>query len=77
MPYTTFIAVILLPITFFVLWRTSFGLRTRSCGEAPHAEAPEPGSVAPALQLSTQQFEALALGLPWQRLGELATIRRC
>ena len=39
--------------------------------------APEPGSVAPALQLSTQQFEALALGLPWQRLGELATIRRC
>ena len=39
--------------------------------------APEAGSVAPALQLSTQQFEALALGLPWQRLGELATIRRC
>jgi hypothetical protein len=39
--------------------------------------APEPDSVAPALQLSTQQFEALALGLPWQRLGELATIRRC
>lgn len=38
---------------------------------------PEAGSVAPALQLSTQQFEALTLGLPWQRLGELATIRRC
>jgi transposase len=38
---------------------------------------PEAGSTAPALQLSTQQFEALALGLPWQRLGELATIRRC
>ena len=37
----------------------------------------EPGSVAPALQLSAQQFEALALGLPWQRLGELSTIRRC
>jgi transposase len=34
---------------------------------------PEAGSAAPALQLSTQQFEALALGLPWQRLGELAT----
>lgn len=38
--------------------------------------APEAGSVAPALELSAQQFEALALGLPW-RLGELATIRRC
>ena len=38
---------------------------------------PEAGSTAPALQLSTQQFEALVLGLPWQRLGELATIRRC
>lgn len=32
---------------------------------------------APALQLSAQQFEALALGLPWHRLGELSTIRRC
>jgi hypothetical protein len=36
----------------------------------------EPGS-APALQLSAQQFEALALWLPWQRLGELSTIRHC
>jgi transposase len=37
----------------------------------------EPGSAAPALQLSAQQFEALQLGLPWQRLSELSTIRRC
>lgn len=37
----------------------------------------EPGSAAAALQLSAQQFEALTLGLPWQRLGELSTIRRC
>jgi transposase len=37
----------------------------------------EPGSAAPAVQLSAQQFEALALGLPWQRLGELSSIRRC
>ena len=36
-PYTTVIAVVLLPVTFFVLWRTSFGLRLRSCGEAPYA----------------------------------------
>ena len=33
-------------------------------------------AAAPALQLSAQQFEALALGLPWQRLGELSTITR-
>ena len=37
----------------------------------------EPSSAAAALQLSAQQFEALALGLPWQRLGELSAIRRC
>lgn len=37
----------------------------------------DPGSAAPALQLSAQQFEALTLGLPWQRLGELSAIRRC
>lgn len=36
-PYTTFIAVLLLPITFYLLWRTAFGLRLRSCGEAPWA----------------------------------------
>ena len=38
--------------------------------------AREPGSVTPALQLSAQQFEALALGLPWQRLGEFSAICR-
>ena len=35
--YTTVIAIVLLPITFFLLWRTAFGLRLRSCGEAPYA----------------------------------------
>ena len=34
-------------------------------------------AAAPALQLSAQQFEALALGLPWQRLGEFDVISRC
>jgi hypothetical protein len=37
----------------------------------------EPGSAGPAMQLTAYQFEALALGLPWQRLGELSAIRRC
>ncbi|MDM0008840.1 IS66 family insertion sequence element accessory protein TnpB [Variovorax sp. J22G73] len=34
-----------------------------------------PGQAA-TLQLSAQQFEALAVGLPWQRLGELSVISR-
>ena len=34
------------------------------------------GFAAP-LQLTAQQFDALALGLPWQRLGELSVISRC
>ena len=28
------------------------------------------------LQLTAQQFEALTIGLPWQRLGELSLITR-
>lgn len=37
---------------------------------------PAGGCAAPALQLTAQQFDALALGLPWQRLGELSVISR-
>lgn len=39
---------------------------------------PLPGdaSAAAALQLTAAQFEALTIGLPWQRLGELSTITR-
>jgi simple sugar transport system permease protein len=33
----TIIAVLLVPLTFWVLWRTAFGLRLRSCGENPKA----------------------------------------
>lgn len=31
------LAVLLLPLTFFILWRTAFGLRLRSAGENPWA----------------------------------------
>jgi transposase len=34
------------------------------------------GGTAPALQLSQVQFEALVIGLPWQRLPELQVISR-
>ncbi|WP_026402607.1 ABC transporter permease [Actinomadura rifamycini] len=33
----TAVALLLIPLSFFVLWRTSFGLRVRSCGEDPYA----------------------------------------
>jgi simple sugar transport system permease protein len=33
----TIVAVLLVPISYLVLWRTKFGLRLRSCGEAPGA----------------------------------------
>jgi simple sugar transport system permease protein len=33
----TVLAVALVPISYFLLWRTSFGLRLRSCGESPYA----------------------------------------
>lgn len=35
--WLTVIAVLLVPLTYWVLWRTPFGLRLRSCGENPHA----------------------------------------
>ncbi|WP_375496906.1 ABC transporter permease [uncultured Jatrophihabitans sp.] len=33
----TIIALLTIPLTWFLLWRTSFGLRLRSCGENPDA----------------------------------------
>ncbi|MFD5575645.1 ABC transporter permease, partial [Streptomyces cadmiisoli] len=33
----TIVALLLIPATWWVLWRTSFGLRLRSCGENPIA----------------------------------------
>jgi simple sugar transport system permease protein len=33
----TIIALLLIPLTWFLMWRTSFGLRLRSCGENPTA----------------------------------------
>jgi general nucleoside transport system permease protein len=33
----TILAILLVPLTFYVLWRTAFGLRLRSCGESPTA----------------------------------------
>jgi simple sugar transport system permease protein len=35
--WLTLIALLLVPLTWFILWRTVFGLRLRSCGENPTA----------------------------------------
>ena len=35
--WVTVLAFLLIPATLFVLWRTRFGLRLRSCGENPYA----------------------------------------
>lgn len=35
--YVTMIAVAMVPLSFFILWKTAFGLRLRSAGEAPTA----------------------------------------
>ncbi|NDU73306.1 ABC transporter permease [Actinomadura sp. DSM 109109] len=37
MSLLTLLALLLVPASFFVLWRTAFGLRVRSCGEDPYA----------------------------------------
>jgi len=33
----TILMILMFPLSWFVLWRTSFGLRLRSCGESPSA----------------------------------------
>lgn len=35
--WITIIAILLFPLTYWLLWRTAFGLRLRSCGESPVA----------------------------------------
>ncbi|MQY07390.1 ABC transporter permease [Actinomadura macrotermitis] len=37
MSLLTLVAILLVPVSVFVLWRTAFGLRIRSCGEDPYA----------------------------------------
>jgi simple sugar transport system permease protein len=37
--YVTILAIICLIGSWWILWRTAFGLRLRSCGEAPYAAA--------------------------------------
>jgi general nucleoside transport system permease protein len=36
-PAFTLLAILLVPLSYFLLWRTAFGLRLRACGERPVA----------------------------------------
>lgn len=49
--------------------------RRLHAGRFEWASAPAAGTAA-ALQLTAQQFQALVVGLPWQRLPELEVISR-
>ncbi|WP_084961578.1 ABC transporter permease [Thermoactinospora rubra] len=35
--YFTIVAILLVPLTYWILWKTAFGLRLRACGERPVA----------------------------------------
>lgn len=37
MSWLTLLAILIVPAATLLLWKTSFGLRLRSCGESPHA----------------------------------------
>ena len=51
--YITILAVLLLVVTWWVLWRSSFGLRLRSCGEAPYA--------AESLGVNVYKYKSIAV----------------
>lgn len=51
--YVTILAILLVVATWWVLWRTPFGLRLRSCGEAPYA--------AESLGVNVYRYKAIAV----------------
>ena len=55
---------------------SSLGQWTAIAGQAGAAGGAQTGAGGAALQLTAPQFEALVVGLPWQRLGELQVIQR-
>ena len=68
----TLVAIALVPISYVLLWRTKFGLRLRSCGEAP--------SAAESLGVNVYRMKYLAViisggfaGLGGAFLAEVAT----
>ena len=60
-PWTVVIAVSLVPLSAFVLWKTRFGLRLRSAGENPFA--------ADSLGVPVYRMQALALAISGMLAG--------
>lgn len=55
-PGSTYLAYLLVPIFWAVLWHTHFGLSVRACGESPNAAA------AAGINVRTIRFAALIIG---------------
>ncbi|RJS46542.1 ABC transporter permease [Nocardioides cavernaquae] len=53
MSVLTMLAVVLIVATYFILWRTSFGLRLRSCGESP--------ATAESLGVNVYRYKTIAV----------------
>jgi simple sugar transport system permease protein len=51
--YITIMALLLLVLTWWLLWKTPFGLRLRSCGEAPYA--------AESLGVNVYKYKSIAV----------------
>jgi simple sugar transport system permease protein len=61
--FATLIVLALVPLSAWILWRTRFGLRMRSSGEAPHAAA------SLGVNISRVRYQALAVSGALAGLG--------
>ncbi|MDP9094478.1 MAG: ABC transporter permease [Actinomycetota bacterium] len=71
----TILLVLMFPLTWFVLWRTSFGLRLRSCGENP-AEAESLGVAVYRMKYIAVIVSGVLAGLAGAFLADFAGIYR-
>ena len=71
----TIVLLLLFPLTWFVLWRTAFGLRLRSCGENP-AAAESLGVSVYSLKYAAVTVSGVLAGLAGAFLADFAGIYR-
>ncbi len=71
----TIVLLLLFPLSWFVLWRTAFGLRLRSCGENP-AAAESLGVSVYSLKYAAVTVSGVLAGLAGAFLADFAGIYR-
>ncbi len=71
----TIVLLLLFPLSWFVLWRTAFGLRLRSCGENP-AAAESLGVSVYSLKYAAVSVSGVLAGLAGAFLADFAGIYR-